>query len=199
MVATQPHNRIAAHFETPEPELPKSARARAKIWSDTVFQAVLALKKQLRNSDANVAMAAAETILELERTRMRHAKMLAGSEEVSEAQEEFEAEQNRAGERYIAQRRADEAAAEEKAAAEAKRPSPTSSSPKAPTLADHAREARKVFEKTAGPMSEEESLQFTAGFLKRLGRDAHDVSKGEFVDILREMATAIEAGGSINR
>ena len=93
MVASLPFNRIAGQFDTPEPELPKSARERGKLWSDTVFQAVLALKKQLRSPDAHIVMAAATTIIDLEQTRMRHSSTLAGSEEVSDAQLEFEEEQ----------------------------------------------------------------------------------------------------------
>ena len=175
-------NRIAPHFQTPEPQLPKSARERGKLWSDTVFQAVLALKAQLRNPDATVVMAAANAILEMERTRMRHAKNLAGSESVSEAQEEFEAEERRAAESQFARRTAH-------ATVESAKPKPDSAV--TPSLADHAREARRVFHET-GEMTVEESLQFTEGFLECLGRDAGDVSKEEFRATLREMSAKLE-------
>ncbi len=45
MVATLPLNRLG--YDSPPaqlPELPKSARERGRLWSDAVFQAVLALK-----------------------------------------------------------------------------------------------------------------------------------------------------------
>ncbi len=47
MVATLPMNRFG--FDSPPaelPALPQSARERGRLWSDTVFQAVLVLKKQ---------------------------------------------------------------------------------------------------------------------------------------------------------
>ncbi len=177
-------NRIAAHFETPEPELPKTARERGKLWSDIVFQAVLALKHQLRSTDAHIVNAAAGAILELERTRMRHAKNLAGSESVSQAQEEFEAEERDVGERQHARCAAAAVAGEsEDSAAE-----PTVSR----ALAEHAREARRVFTEMHREMTEEESLEFTAGFLRHLGRDADGVSKADFGLILRKMKAGAE-------
>ena len=184
MIATQTHNRIAGHFTTPEPELPKSARERGKLWSDTVFQAILALKGQLRSGDPHIVMAAANSILEMERTRMRHAKDLAGSQHASEAQEEFEAEEREVRESQRARR--DELAAartQEKVVQVAKL---------APTLADHAREARRVFEQMDREMTEAESLEFTRGFLKRLGRSAADVPAAEFAAILRMMRESEE-------
>ena len=186
MIATLPiaQNRIASHFPTPEPELPQSARERGRLWSDTVFQAVLALKAQLRNPDAHIVMAAANAILEMERTRMRHAKSLAGSEHVSEAQEEYEAEEQRAEESQRARRdRVVAATADEKVARVAE---------VAPTLADHARAARRAFHLMDCAMTEAESLEFTVGFLKHLGRNAGDVSTAEFAAILRTMRESDE-------
>ena len=180
MIATPTHNRIATHFQSPEPELPKSARERGKLWSDTVFQAILALKAQLRSPDAHIVMAAANSILEMERTRMRHAKDLAGSQHVSEAQEEFEAE-----EREV--RESDRARRDQLAAAKARVKVAV-----APTLADHARAARAVFEQMDRDMTEAESLEFTEGFLKHLGRKAGDVSESEFAAILRAMRESDE-------
>ncbi len=180
MVATQPRNRIAAHFETPEPELPKSPRERAKLWSDTVFQAVLTLKKQLRSADAKAAVAAATAILELERARMRHAKDLAGSEEVSEAQEDYEEEHREADADLRASR-----------ATKAANPAATKPGAAKPTdaeaLANHARTARTAFGTGEHEMTEQESVQFVTLFFKRLGRKPSEVPAEEFAEILRDV------------
>ncbi len=75
-----------------KPELPKGESARGQLWSDVVFEALLTLRNQLTSRNDAIAAAAANSILELERTRMRHDKCVAGSRYLSEAQEEFEAE-----------------------------------------------------------------------------------------------------------
>ena len=167
MVATLPFNRVAAQFDAPEPDLPKSARGRGQLWSDTVFQAVLALKKQLRSPDARLATAAATTIIDLEQTRMRHSSTLAGSEEVSDAQLEFEEEQR------------GETEAEPKSTGD-------------PALARHARAARTAMEKTGCSMTEAQSVQFTAGLLANLGKEAGEVSSQDFAETLRELGASIE-------
>ncbi len=167
MVATLPFNRLAAQFDTPEPELPKTARGRGQLWSDAVFQAVLALKKQLRSPDARLAMAAATAIIDLEQTRMRHSSTLAGSEEVSDAQLEFEDEQR------------GETAAEPNTKGD-------------PSLARHARAARTAMEQTGCTMTEAQSMQFTAGLLANLGKEASEVSSKEFAETLRELSASIE-------
>ena len=134
MVATIPLRRAAAPYTAPPelPDVPRSARERGRIWSDVVFQAVLALQGQLRNRDAAVVMAAATTLLEMERTRMRHGTTLAGSEAVSEAQEQFEADN-----RFITPRPA------ARPAAKAPKPVPTTPAPvgtrsEAQALGEHA-------------------------------------------------------------
>ena len=184
MTATLPfaQNRIASHFPTPEPELPKSARERGRLWSDTVFQAVLALKLQLRSPDAQVVMASANAILEMERTRMRYAKNLAGSESVSDAQEEFEAEEQRADEAQ-AVRRAEIAAA--RAERELVSTAPMRAGP-SPALAAHARDARTATEGSATPMTERQSLAFTAEMLDRMELEAEDVPPGKFAATMRD-------------
>ncbi len=170
MVATLPFNRVAAQFDTPEPELPKSARERGKLWSDTVFQAVFALKKQLRSPDAHIVMAAAEAILEMERTRMRHSKNLAGSQHVSEAQEEFEAER----ERDLDYSPPDHTEAH---------PEPEEPSE---ALVSHAREIRESTEKSGTPLTERQSLRVTQQMLQRMGLEAEDIAPGQFGAALRE-------------
>ncbi len=93
MVATrtQPQNRIG--FDSPQPvqpELPQSERERGRLWSDIVFEAALALRSQLTSRDEAVVAAAATTLIDLERTRMRHDRPVAGSSSQSEAQDEFD-------------------------------------------------------------------------------------------------------------
>ena len=91
MIATHPVNRLG--YDSPplsRPVLPKGERARGQLWSDVVFEAVLALRNQLSSRNDTVAAAAANSILEMERTRMRHAKQIAGSRYVNEEMEEFE-------------------------------------------------------------------------------------------------------------
>lgn len=93
MVATHPANRIGAHFDSPpvaKPALPKTERERGKLWSDVVFDAVLALHNQLNSRSEAVVAAAANTILELERTRIRHSKDIAGSSQESDAPAELD-------------------------------------------------------------------------------------------------------------
>ncbi len=88
---TQPHSRIG--FDSPKParpELPQSERERGRLWSDIVFEAALALRGQLTSSDEAVVAAAATTLIDLERTRMRHDRAVAGSSSQSEAQDEFD-------------------------------------------------------------------------------------------------------------
>lgn len=82
MVATQPVNRIGAHFDSPSAPkrvLPQTERERSRLWSDMVFNALLALQKQLDSRNEAVVAAAANSILELERTRMRHDQTVAGT------------------------------------------------------------------------------------------------------------------------
>ncbi len=174
MTATLPfaQNRIAAHFQTPEPELPKSTRERGKLWSDTVFQAILALKGQLRSGDPHVVAAAANAILEMERTRMRHAKNLAGSEHVTEAQEEFEAERECDLEYCAPPSRVGE-------------PEPEAVVPST-ALAAHAREVRIATEKAGTPMTERQALAFTAMILRRMELEAVEVPPGQFAATMHE-------------
>ena len=93
MIATQTAPRFG--FDSPpkvRPVLPQSERDRGKLWSDVVFEAVLALRELLTSRSEAISSGAANTILDLERTRMRHDKCLAGSSSPSEAQLEFERE-----------------------------------------------------------------------------------------------------------
>ena len=79
MTTTFPINRIGTYLETPRPVLPTTDVERGQLWSDVVFEAVLALRNQLGSHNETISAGAASTILELERTRMRHDKNVAGS------------------------------------------------------------------------------------------------------------------------
>ncbi len=80
MVATLLHNRIAGELPAPaRSPLPECERERGRLWNDAVLEAVLALQKQLGSRNEDVVAAAANSILELERTRMRHDKTVAGT------------------------------------------------------------------------------------------------------------------------
>ena len=78
MVATLLHNRIAGELPT-RTALPDCERERGRLWNDAVLEAVLALQKQLGSRNEEIVAAAANSILELERTRMRHDKTVAGT------------------------------------------------------------------------------------------------------------------------
>ena len=87
MNATLPVNRIGKHYDSPppaKPVLPKTARERAQLWSDIVFEAALTLRDQLQSPIAAVAAEAAHALIDLERTRMRHNQAVSGSATGSE-------------------------------------------------------------------------------------------------------------------
>ena len=58
--------------------VPKCAKARGELYSEVLMEAVLTLRVQLRHPNAEIARNAAESILDLERTRMRHGKSISG-------------------------------------------------------------------------------------------------------------------------
>ena len=62
------------------PALPTTPAGRAELFSQAVFAAVAALQKQLTDDDPAVVRAAAESILDLEKTRLRHGREVAGME-----------------------------------------------------------------------------------------------------------------------
>lgn len=80
MVATLFHNRIADVDSAPaRAPLPDCEHERGQLWNDAVLEAVLALQKQLGSRNEEIVAAAANSILELERTRMRHDKTVSGT------------------------------------------------------------------------------------------------------------------------
>ena len=175
MLATLPLNRLG--YDSPPaqlPELPKSARERGQLWSDTVLHAVLTLKKELTHRDVAIAGAAANSILELERTRMRHDKLLAGIEEVSDAQLAFEEDER--GDREFAARPA--------AKTEAKVGGVTPIRTEEQAFAEHVQEVAKSFERS-GQVLPGKPESFVRGLLKRWGSPATAIPKGGFGKHLR--------------
>ena len=80
MVATLLHNRIGGELAPPlKIALPECERERGRLWNDAVLEAVLALQNQLGSKNEEIVAAAANSILELERTRMRHDKTVSGT------------------------------------------------------------------------------------------------------------------------
>lgn len=72
-------NRISSHF-APEPiPVPATPEARQAAWSDAVFAAMMYYQSQLAHPDARVAERAAKAIFDLEKTRLRHGRELAGT------------------------------------------------------------------------------------------------------------------------
>jgi hypothetical protein len=81
MVATLTHNRIGRDSPVPvRRELPTSQSGRKELWGDAVLEAVMALREQLNSRNEQIVAAAANSILELERTRMRHDKLISGTD-----------------------------------------------------------------------------------------------------------------------
>ena len=139
MVATLLHNRIAGVDSAPaRAPLPDCERERGRLWNDAVLKAVLALQKQLGSLNEEIVAAAANSILELERTRMRHDKTVSGTRTDPSYAEPPDAE---------VEREHPEFTEEEKAIVEA-----------------HAREVRASAE---GPMTEGESVAFVIDKLGR--------------------------------
>ncbi len=80
MVATLTRNRIGRDSPASlKRELPKSELERKELWGDAVLEAVMALREQLNSRNEQIVAAAANSILELERTRMRHDKLISGT------------------------------------------------------------------------------------------------------------------------
>ena len=197
MVATrtQPTNRIG--FDSPQPDrpvLPQSERERGRLWSDIVFEAALALRGQLTSRDEAVVAAAATTLIDLERTRMRHDRAVAGSSSQSEAQDDFD-RQSRG--RWVSEDDEDTAELDDlEARAEAMvKPTPVASPYVDATRFDepeifhrHAAEARECLEEDEARSPEafrervttERVLRYVEDVL-RMGRaKASDIRPGEF-------------------
>jgi hypothetical protein len=83
MTATLPHaaNRIAGFYEAPLPEIPDSDFERQDVYSESILQAVLAMRALLNHSDKAIVLKAAQELFTLERTRLRHKRSVTGCRE----------------------------------------------------------------------------------------------------------------------
>ncbi len=81
MLATAPrlHNRIAGHIAPVPIPVPATPEGKQAAWGDAIFAAVLFYQAQLAHPDERVAERAARAIFELEKTRLRHGREIAGT------------------------------------------------------------------------------------------------------------------------
>lgn len=84
MTATQTNpatvNRIAGHLPAdPTPTVPATPQERRDLWQDSLAAAMLFFKGRLAHRDPDVAGDAAHAIFNLEMTRIRHGRDIAGT------------------------------------------------------------------------------------------------------------------------
>lgn len=73
-------NRIAGHLPAdPTPSVPSTPRERRDLWQDALAAAILFFKGRLAHRDPDVAGDAAHAIFNLEMTRIRHGRDIAGT------------------------------------------------------------------------------------------------------------------------
>jgi len=77
MVATETKNRIKKHFAPEQRELPKSEYERYAFFGDCVLDAVATLRELLRSENEATCLKAAEMILNLQQTSIRHGRSVA--------------------------------------------------------------------------------------------------------------------------
>jgi hypothetical protein len=74
-------NRVADYFQRPLPEIPDSDFDRQAMYSESILQAVRAMRGLLGHADSSNARAAAQELLLLERTPLRHHRGISGCRE----------------------------------------------------------------------------------------------------------------------
>ncbi len=81
MLATAPqlHNRIAGHFAPAPIPVPPTPEGKQAAWGDAVFATMMFYQRQLAHPDERVAERAARAIFDLEKTRLRHGREVAGT------------------------------------------------------------------------------------------------------------------------
>lgn len=189
MVAAQPVNRIGAHFDSPpatRPVLPQGERARGQLWNDVVFDAILALRNQLTSRNETIAAAAANSILELERTRMRHNKCVAGSRSINEAQEEFE---RNPSETSLSEPDEFDGGAEREV--EALRTTDWIPDPPSARFGDHSDEVCKAFAARNEPIGSDEANQIVGAALDRWDSHWVDIPFGGFLAEMRRRGESL--------
>jgi hypothetical protein len=81
MTATLPPprlNRVAGYLN-PSPPIPKTPQEKQDAWGDALFAAAMFYQNLLSHPDLAVAERAARAIFDLEKTRLRHGRELAGA------------------------------------------------------------------------------------------------------------------------
>lgn len=75
------HNRIANHFTPAPPPLPvpESPKDKPAAWGEVVLAAAMFYQARLAHPDADAAERAAKAIFDLEKTRLRHGREVAGT------------------------------------------------------------------------------------------------------------------------
>jgi hypothetical protein len=71
-------NRVAGYYERPLPQLPEHPHDRQDLLADCVLQAVVTMRSLLSSGDRALSFKAAEAILALEQTRIRHGTQVSG-------------------------------------------------------------------------------------------------------------------------
>ena len=81
---TPTQNRCAGYFDEIQnaklPKLPAEPKTREQIYQDAVLQSVIAMQKLLTHDNIDQRIKAAELILALEKTRMRHGSDVTGTQ-----------------------------------------------------------------------------------------------------------------------
>lgn len=177
MVATLPINRIGFDSHRAEvelPPLPKSSRERGELWSDAVLHAVLTLRKHLTHQDVAIAMSAANSILELERTRIRHGRNVAGSEIVTEARRQFDEEESHRHD-WMTEKPAEKPAVAAEVRTEER------------AFAEHVAEVTEYYKGSAEALDGAPPERFVTWLLGRWNLPANAIPAGGLMDRLHEL------------
>lgn len=82
MIATAPPpvvNRVANYLAPAAPPVPETAEGKRDAWSQALFAAAMFYQSRLAHPDPDVAERAARALFDLEKTRLRHGRELAGT------------------------------------------------------------------------------------------------------------------------
>ncbi len=82
MIASAPPpvvNRISGYASAPPPAVPETPEGKQAAWGEALFAAALFYQSRLAHPDPEVAERAARAIFDLEKTRLRHGRELAGT------------------------------------------------------------------------------------------------------------------------
>ncbi len=77
--APQLHNRLSGHFAPAPLPVPETPYGKQAAWGDALFAAAMFFQARLAHPDPAVAERAALVLFDLEKTRLRHGRDLAGA------------------------------------------------------------------------------------------------------------------------